>query len=313
MLNFSNTQNLTLDERKTILERAVNSQPFFELLDFELVTGAEKTGQYKAKFQVDKDFFITQVAGNFNRAFYETSSEFLLTIATAYKGESIHKFLQGDYLPSAFQAYDARHNLTVPNQKYCDLQDEILPYHVAKNNAVLATIRNISDKLQPAQAKVVLGGYFAIENAYLNDRAMQGVNESLANEPIFELSKIQVTKEGIENHSFKNDRFTRLVLGFGVVDLPATDSGQNIAPSAIIPNIAESTVLISDSTRGLKLNNIPIAIENLAPRLTALRDTHIYYLPTEYLFEPFAALRFETNTLLNGGNGYEIVMLTRTV
>jgi hypothetical protein len=58
---------------------------------------------------------------------------------------------------------------------------------------------------------------------------------------------------------------------------------------------------------------VPIPIEYFAPRLTCLRDTHIYYLPVEAFFEPLNALRFEMDTDLNGGAGFEFTMVTRKV
>lgn len=302
MLNFTNHQDISLETRREIIQRAVSSQPFFELLQFEVLAGQEKERQYKAKFDTDKDFFVTDVKGNFNQVLNETGTEFWLSIWRGYNGESLHKYIKGEYLPPSFQLTDARFNVATVNQRYQDWQDEILPYGIPKGDSVLASIRNVGDKLEIADCKVCLAGFFALENNYINERTTQAISESLNDEPYFELWKFDVTTEGIINNQFSNDRFARLVLGFGVIDL-----------STVKADLAESTVQITDNTRGLKLTDVAIPIEFVAPRLTALRDTHINYLPTEYLFEPFATLRFETNTQLNGGAGYQFVMLTRTV
>lgn len=302
MINFTNTTDLTLDERKLILKRAIASQPFFELLAFEIAAGNAKDRLYKAKFDTDKDFFITDIKGNFDEVFDATGAEFWLSVWTAYKGESVHKYIRGENLPAPFQSYEARFNLAFADQKYCDLQDEILPYHIQKGDSVLASINNQDVKAQVADCKVVVGGYFTLPDMYVNERLQEGINESLALEPQIETWKFRVTKDGIENHQFTNDRFARVVLGFGIVDLEV-DKGK----------LAESTVSISDNVRGLKFNNVPIPVEYIAPRLTCVRDKHADFLPVEYLLEPFATLRFETNTDLNTGAGYEFIMITRTV
>lgn len=302
MLDFTNTQDLTLDERKLILQRALNSQPYFEALPFTVVVGTRRDRQYEAKLRVDKDFWITDVKGNFNDVFIDTTSEFWLSIWESYNGESIHKFIRSEYLPPSFQCYDTRFDAAFASQIYADTQHEILPYLLKRGNSVMGSIDNRSAKTQAAEALVVLAGYFTLNNTYISPRLQQGINESLADEPIFELHRFRVTANGIINNQLSNDRYARLVLGFGVVDLST--------PKA---NLAESTIQITDNVRGLKLNNTPIPIQYIAPRLTALRDKHIDFLPVEYLFEPFATLRFETNTILHDGGGYEFVMLTRTV
>lgn len=302
MINLFNHAFLTQDERKMILARAVASQPYFANMDFEIIAGAEKDRQYKSKLHVDKDFYITDIRGNFNEVFNETGTEFWLSIWESYKGESIHKYMRSQYLPSSFQSFEARRDIAFVQQRYCDLQQEINPYLIRRGNSVLASIDNVGVKAQPADCKIVLAGYYATGRNYLSPRTIQAVNESLAGEPDIEIFPFRVTTDSITSQIVKNDRFARVILGFGVTDLETNKA-----------NLANSTVMITDFARKLKWNDEPIPLEYFAPRLTCLRDTHYYSLPIEFLFEPFDGLRFEFNTDLNTGAGFEFSMITRKV
>jgi hypothetical protein len=205
-------------------------------------------------------------------------------------------------LPPSFQSFEARFNIAFASQVYCDLQQEICPYLVKKGNSVLAQIDNLGVKAQEASGRIVLAGYYPTGKAYLDERTTQSINESLADEPSIETFSFTVDEAGQKSYILQNDRYARLILGFSVTDLETNKA-----------NLASSLLKITDFARKIKFNDVPIPIEYFAPRLTCLRDTHIYYLPVEAFFEPLNALRFEMDTDLNGGAGFEFTMVTRKV
>ncbi len=78
-------------------------------------------------------------------------------------------------------------------------------------------------------------------------------------------------------------------------------------------------ITINDLARQLRLTDNHIPLEFIAPRFTPVQDQHLYYLPIEYYWQPYAKLQFDiVNTwqILNDvpiPNGAEIIALTRTV
>jgi hypothetical protein len=159
----------------------------------------------------------------------------------------------------------------------------------------------------------VLKGFYTEPNNYLSPHSLEGVNDSLDKDIRFETWELNGdnNKSGVINHgagskiySYKNDRFARLVLGFGIVETQEAVDTSNRA-----------TIEIFDTFRELKWMDKPIPIGFLGPRLgnnvAGVRDTHIYYLPVEYFWEPFSVLQM--NITNSNTRPWKLIMLTRTV
>jgi len=305
MLNFTNNQFLTVEQRRSILSRALHSQPFYHILNFELLATDQKKYFYRSKVSIDKDFWITGISGNFGEVLDDSDVNCNLSLYLAQTSRSLWNFTRGLPISTGFQTIEARFNTVAANQKFVDIQDEICPFLVNRGDSVQAQLTNVTGVIDDGTAKIVLAGYNTIQDRYIGTTLMRGINDSLADDTRYETWVQDIQTEGIRSYTFKNDRFARIVLGFGVVDTEQ-DKGQ-IATCEMVS--------LTDSFRSLRWNNEPIPIEFLAPRLTCLRDTHMNYLPMEYLLEPFAPLRFELNTTFNNGSedGLTLVMFTRTV
>src|SRR3954464_911177 len=113
MIDLNNTQYMTPQQRQASLQRALHSQPFFNLLDFELIASAAMRSQYAAKAQVDKDFYLTEVKGNYGEVLSATASLYLLSLYVANRGDSLFRYIAGEDLPTAFQTSDIRDTLIV--------------------------------------------------------------------------------------------------------------------------------------------------------------------------------------------------------
>lgn len=302
MIDEINGIYLSDKQRRDILARAMYSQPFYHQSVFPLGASAVKEQSYQNKVDVNKDFYLTEIRGNFGEAFTDTTSLFNLSLYSTLNDESVWKFLQSIALPSGQIAMECRFDTAFANQLFDDRQFEYFPYLVRGGDRLIAKIQNLTTKTEAGEINLVLAGYYPYVSRYLTETHTRGINESLVSPVRYELWKQTVNHEGQKTYNFKNDRTARLVIGFGIVD-KNTDKG----------DLSESTILITDTFRELKFMNDPMPVEMFAPRLTCLRDTHQYLMPVEYLLEPFTALKCEIVNTLNGGAGYELVMLTRTV
>lgn len=304
MIDLVNTPTMTLEQRQNSLKRALHSQVFFNLLDFELIAAANKIFQYGAKAQVDKDFWLTECKGNLGEVLDATGSLFVANIYIANTGHSVHRYIAGENLPTPFQVTDVRETLDVASQTaFCDMQDEMMPTLIKRGDNILARVQNVSSKSDVAEIQMVLSGYYTEAGTYLAGQTLQGVNESLEDSPRFELWKFPVDYTGHKDHILNNDRYARMVLGFGIVN--ANDETEGKFPNG--------TVQITDVYRSIRFNNLPINISFFAPKINQVRDSHLYYLPIEHFWQPFSPMKFEVVNALGASNGYEFVMLTRTV
>lgn len=309
MIDLTNTQYMNEDQRRASLRRAIHSQPFFNLLDFEVIAGSDKISQYGAKAQVDKDFYLTEARANYGQALVDTGSLYGLSFYIGNRGESIYKYIQGELLPTAFQVSDARTTLSVANQTaFCDLQHELMPTLIRRGDNIIARTQNLATKAEPTELEIVLSGYYPMEGAYIPARTQQGINESLADDVRFELWPVDVNGGDLnlatQTAVLNNDRFARMILGFGIA--LAVNCNDNDPPSA--------KVKIYDPYRGIRLNNVPIDVAFFAPKVNAVRDANIYYLPVEYFWQPLAPMRFDfTDINTTSGLGFQWIMLTRTV
>lgn len=313
MINLVNRLDLTRQERLDSLFRSMHTQPFFNLLTFSVDVGARKHNQWETKSDVNREFYLTEVIGNFDEALQNTGSLFNMSVYASLNNGSVYNFIQTVNLPSGFIASQARSaEVAFANQLFDDRQFEYCPYLIKQGDRLIGRLANVTAKTQGFDINVCLKGYYVTPGRHLNDNTTRGINESLDRPIRFETwrehFRAASTADNKVTYSFKNDRTARMVLGFGVVD---PSIGEGLTPSQI-------NVEILDTFRNIKWNNKPMPIEFLGPRIGAafsgVRDAHIYYIPIEYLWEPFSSLQAMA-TLITAADatGLELVMLTRTV
>lgn len=295
---------LSTTERRRLLNRALNATPFFNYMEFEILTGISKDREYGTKTDINLDFFLTEMRSNFGEVFDTTGALFDLNVYEAVTERSVYGFNRSEALPVPFLTTEARFDTVVANQIFQDTQREFFSSYIRGGERVIAEVTNTNAKGDNATAGLALVGYNLIKYPYLNGTALERINRSLESEPVFQTFKFQVDHNGLKYYNFFNDSMPRLILGAGIVN-----------DSADKANISASRIQIEDSTRQLKLCNVMMPVEFFAPRLTCVLDTHQYYFPIEYYFEPFGNIRFQIeNTYpVDRTDGYEMIIWTRTV
>lgn len=307
MINRINSKYISPENRRATLDRALNATPFFQLLDFEVALGDQKRNYYAAKVDVNKDFYLTGMRGNFGEIAEATGAFFDISVYTNLNKESVYHFGRNNPLPSGFLLNEARFN-TAPNaQLFDDRQFEFIPYRIPNGDNIIAEIKQAGTVAQLDTAKIVLSGYTITPYPYLDERTTELLNTSLDSRVQFQTFKATIDKENENDYNLKNDVKPRLILGFGIVNF-----------SNIVSNVTEATILIKDTMRENRWSNAPFPVEFLAPRLgnvVQVQDVHMYWLPVEYFFQPFANLRLTVNAKPRVGvtPEFQIVMLTRTV
>lgn len=302
---YSNNEFLTMDQRQMSLTRALHSQNFFNLLQFGLNAAADDTPQYTAKAQVDKDYWLTEVKGNFHNVWVTTNTYYNMNIYIANKGYSLIRYIRGEMLPTEFQATDAKtispNATTIQNQ-----QREYMPTLVPRNDNIIARVQNVDSKAEIADIQLVTSGYYTTNRERVAGQTKEGIKESLAKPIEYDEWQFSMEQESSANQIkiFNNDRFARMILGFAV----------RIKNSDQVPT---GKVILTDVYRNIKLNNDPIEIGFIAPKVPLVQNVNFYYLPIEHFWQPFAPFKFEFSGLTFGGagasRGFEFVMLTRTV
>lgn len=308
MIDIVNSQYLTLEQRQASLRRALHSQVFFNLLEFVAVAAANNQEQFAAKTQVDKDFFVTNIQGNFWEVYLESAARYQMNLYTAQTGRALYQYIADENYPVNFQCTEARALDTLTTGlRYDDRQRELMPRLVKRGDSLVASAKNVGVKTDPANLAVVVSGYYVDDRPYLTEVATRGVNESLSKPIEFDQWRFDneqtVDFEGNGIRTITNDRYARMILGFSIRNNGVGDGD--------IPS--NGTFLITDVYRALKLNNVPINIGFFAPKQSQVKDAQIYFLPIEHFWEPFAPLKFDIVNELNDSTGYELIMLTRTV
>lgn len=302
MIDTSNSEFLTRDQRLDIAKRAIHSVPFFTNLPFALTVGTAKINQYASKVRIDYDFFLTEMQGNFGEVFTATNTLFNLSVWTGNQ-ESVYGFNSGTLLPTSNICTEARFNTNVASQTFDDRQFETFPYLIKAGDNVYANIQNTGSKSSGATAILALKGFQVLKNVFLSSRETEQINQSLDDPIRYEFFRFPVDTEGLKSYSIMNDMFPRLILGFGVT---------NNSPVKSV--VSQSTIFIKDVSRQIQMMNIPIPVDFIAPRLTCLLDANLYLTPIEYYFQPFAKLVFDiTNISPTDLTGYEFCILTRTI
>lgn len=293
---------LTLQQRKEIIKRALYSNPYFYKLQFDILDETLKTPQYGQSLGINRDFYLTEIMSNFSDVYFATGSLFNISIYTAFL-QSIYQYTASRLLPSSFISQDGRLDTPIVNEIYDDRQFELFPIRIKPNDKIFADIRNISDKTAPTTGYIVFKGFNTIDNIFVAGRELEQINKSLDEPSRYQYFDLEVTHTGLQGLVKQNDNYPRVILGFGITNDLATKTG-----------ITQATATIKDLSRKISLTDTEIPLQFIAPRMINAQDTHIYYLPIEYYWQPFGNLEFNINNLPSQElSSFKISILTRTV
>lgn len=312
MINIVNEKPLinplTVDERKSILQRALNATPFLHLLKTTVPASFPPLGLiWKSKSHIGLDFFLTEIRGKFGDE--ETISGGIFTNVNIYLASSglpVYGYNRGDLLPHQFFMIDCP---GLSRTIFDDRQREFIPFPIYAGDDVLIEITLSASPSIETQISTVLCGFNGISYPYLTEIETEKINKSLEHDTVFQTFRLGIpATAGKRIFNINNDNTPRIVLGFGVVDKKA-DLG-------VLST--QATIDVYDAIRHIRLTSEPIPLQFLAPRIPVTLDQHIYYLPIEHYFVPFGTLRFSienfiTNVAPDEDPDYELVMLTRTV
>jgi hypothetical protein len=293
---------LSLQQRKQILARALYTNPYFYKLNFDISSGVASSTEFGSNVGINRDFFLTEMLGNFCDAFTTTGSLFNVSVYTAFL-HSIYGYVPSTLLPVGFVMNDARFRTPIINEIYVDRQFEIPPVLIKNNDKIFVDIRNLDAKVAGADITIVLKGFNVIKDAFLSETETEKINRSLQGNADIEFFEITVDQQGINQIAKANDNFPRLILGFGI-----TNESENKSQAT------QCTVTIKDTSRKVSLTDTAIPVEFIAPRMTCLQDAHLYTLPIEYYWQPFGNLEFTFNNNQTGtDDGFKFVIMTRKV
>lgn len=289
-------------ERELAFLRSLYTMPYFTNLNFEILAGAANVTQYQNKIKVNKDFYLTEIQSNLGEIYTTTGSLFNLSIFQGYR-ESLYRYDINQNFPSSFLTYDARFNTVVAQQIFDDRQRENFPLLIRNGNEIQAVIENLNTKNDPATAYLMLAGWQRDDTNFVDTRTQQKLIDSIEKPIQIDFFKFTVDTDGQQIKFLENDNIPRLILGFAARNSTAEKG-----------SVSTSKILIRDLTRRTAWNNLALPLEFFAPRMTCLLDTHTYWLPTEYFFQPFARLEFDlTNVSPSSVQGYEFTAITRTI
>lgn len=305
MIDVINQRQLTEEQRAAIARRVIYSQPYMYRIDFPIEAGVTKnTLVSQGVLGINRDFYLTELQANFDQVFQDTGSLFDVTLYSAFN-RSLWRFDAGQRVPSGFVLTDARFRVPIVTQIFDDRQHENFPIFIRQNDKVFGEIRNQTVIGGTSNATIVLKGFNVSPNdPYLSAPEVEQISRSLAAPVRWEYFSLRVEDETKKEYVIENDRYPRLVLGFGAVN--STD---------VKTDVSEATVMIDDLSRRLRLTDKPIPLEFLAPRLTCLADSHMYFLPIEYYWQPLGRLQFTIENIFAPlvESGFQLVMYTRTI
>lgn len=308
MIDIVNQYHLSQKERRDSLLRAIHTQPYFYKMAFDVPASNNKIDEFAQRLGINRDFYLTEIQGNFGEVHDISGSFFSASFWTGYN-ESLYRFEAGLPIPTSYLMTEARFRTTLPNEKFDDRQFETFPKLIKQNGKIFGKfVDDGTNKAVASEAVTVFKG-FALNDNYLSTSETKEVNSSLQDEVRWEYFKITVTDQAEDrnrkSYILENDKYPRLIMGFGAINNP-TDKAQ----------ISAIDVNIIDLTKRIQLTDTAIPLQFIAPRLTCLSDTHIYYLPVEYYFAPLAKLQFDINNVwVNDMTpaGAEIAVLMRTI
>ena len=304
MLDTKNQYWISDKDRGEILQRALYTHPYYYKMAFPIESGAPVGTLYNQRIGIGKDFFLTEYMGNFGEVHEATGALFNATLYTGYN-RSLYRFDTSRKLPTGQLLTEARFRTVLPNQVFDDRQFETLPVKIKQNDRVYGEIASGDTPDEDSEAIILLKGFAMLSDMYVTPTEQRQLTESLGKDVQWEFLKVTVDKEGKHSYILENDRYPRLILGFGAVNSTSDKS---------LVSAADCT--ITDISRRIQLTDTEIPVSFIAPRLTCLLDANLYYLPIEYYFQPFAKLQFDVNNVSpdqDDKQGLEIAILTRTV
>lgn len=304
MLDAKNQYWISNEDRGEILQRALRTYPYYYKMAFPIESGAPVETLYSQRIGIGKDFYLTEYMGNFGEVFTDTGALFNACLYTGYN-RSLYRFDTSRKLPVGQLMTEARFDTVLPDQIYDDRQFETLPVKIPQNDRLYGEIASGDSPSDDAEVIIVLKGFSMLNDVYVTPTEQAQLTESLSKDVQWEFLKVTVDKEGKHSYILENDRYPRLILGFGAVNSTSDKS-----------LISAADFTITDISRRLQLTDTNIPVAFIAPRLTCLLDANLYYLPIEYYFQPFAKLQFDVNNVSpdqNDKQGFEIAVLTRTI
>lgn len=303
MLNQIRANRLTREQRLTAVQRALFSRPRFILLESTFEAGGilpKKRTQIKA----DYDTYITSALFNSTAYLGMTGTDRIFVEIYSLYRNSLYRSNENRQTLSSFVTFDARFLTSALPSLFDDRQREFMPFLVEANDSLIVETTISIAPLADVITRAVLTGFMVTPDSFYPAETLEQLNRSIARPVRSEHFDITVDHGlGRKIYRIQNDGFPRLLFGFGA-------SGEE---DTIVPIVnMQSTVLITDLTRRLQFSEVPIPVENFAPRIPMSEDQYVYYLPTEYYLEPFANLQFE---ILNSGADlpYTLTAHTRTV
>lgn len=286
-------QILTSEMRRTILQRAVYTCPYFYRASIPVGVSVK----YENVIGVNADFYLTEYQSNYSET-VNSFGEYLAAIYTGYN-RSVYQYVNTTKkLPSALIFGNAR-KAALPFGD--DRQQEKLPFLIRRNDKIYVEIETITSPTLD-QIEIIFKGFNVLNASQgLTPTQTDQCNASLARPIEWQFFKFQINEDVREKqYVIENDNKPRILLGFG-----STNEAEQI------PNI---TVNIVDITRRLRLTDMAVPLDFIAPRIPAVQDAHIYYLPVEYYLEPYAKLQFSVHyDQQDSFTETEVSALTRTV
>ena len=304
MINTTNLfQHIPIETRRTIIQRAVYTQPYFYRVSmpFGLPANSKQTIFSNGVIGINRDFYLTERQANFNEVEADSNALFDIAIYSGY-GRSVYRFDSNTQkLQSGFVCQEARIQPVQTNSLFDDKQFEPFPVLIRRGDRVYVELRNTVENPTDDVVEVILKGFNVLDNVYLTPTQTQQINTSLERDVEWQYFKFVIDEGREKSYVIENDNKPRLLLGFGA--------------NADIAKAFSMETDITDITRRLKLTDTKIPIEFIAPTVPTCFDTHIYYLPTEYYLEPYAKLQFDVgfNDAIFEFDPIEVAALTRTI
>jgi len=295
MIDQNNLQNnLTSEMRRTILQRAIYTQPYFYNIVIPL--GASKVVLFESVTGVNRDFYLTGYQSNLT----EVPLGAIFTNATIYTGydRSVYQYNALRKLPTNLIFYDAR-NSAVSSSSGVDRQYEQFPFLIRSNDKIYVDVE--IDNPVDIDFHAILKGFNILNEIQpLSNRQIDQCNKSLAQDVEWQYFKFDLEDTPKKTYTIENDNKPRILLGFSSI--------------CAVDNLPDIKLNIIDLSRRLQLTDMAIPLQYIAPRVPIVQDAHIYYLPIEYYLEPYAKLQFDIDyTEDEVFVPVEISALTRTV
>ncbi len=225
MIDTINDQAITLAERKQTVNRALWTNPFFYKIDIPIPHQTVVNNILSNKIGINRDFYITGFQDNSNQIAEKAGAEVNISLLTGYD-ISPYSFNLGK-LPKSFITTNARRfdvNQEPPPfllHGFDDRQSETFPFLIRQNDFLRTDIQ-CTGPTGPTTYTLVVKGFNICKNAAFGSSEIQDITDSLSRDVEWQIFKLKVTNdvgdEGEKQYLLENDRFPRLILGFGALN-----------------------------------------------------------------------------------------------